>query len=217
MIRDGVRGYKGVQENGYCLVMKICVFLSSGDLDERYTGPAREFATLVGDGGHSLVWGGSDSGLMKVIADGVRASGGRLTGISVRFLAKSARTDVDEMTFAEDLAERKALLLAASDAVVVMAGGVGTLDELTEVLELKKHGLYDRPVVLLNTAGFYDGLISQLRRMEGEGFLPVPLSDLVFIADTGAEALGHLENAAQGIARHNASSVPAHALSEGGA
>ena len=172
--------------------MNICVFLSAADLDERYTRPAREFAELIGKGGHTLVWGGSDSGLMKVVADGVRETGGRLVGISVVLLRDWARKDADEMVIAEDLAERKALMLARSDAVVVMAGGLGTLDEATEILELKKHGLHDKPVVLLNTAGFYDGLALQLRRMDEEGFLPVPLADLVFFADEGADALAYL-------------------------
>jgi uncharacterized protein (TIGR00730 family) len=94
---------------------------------------------------------------------------------------------------AKDLANRKALMLARSDAVVVMAGGLGTLDEATEILELRKHGLHDKPVVLLNTAGFYDGLALQLRRMEEDGFLPVPLAELVFVADEGASALAHLK------------------------
>jgi hypothetical protein len=173
--------------------MNICVFLSSADLGERYTRPAREFAELIGKAGHTLVWGGSDTGLMKVVADGVRETGGRLVGISVGFLRAWARKDADEMVFAEDLAERKALLLARSDAVVVMAGGLGTLDEATEILELKKHGLNDKPVVLLNTAGLYDGLAIQLRRMEQEGFLPVPLTRLVFFADESVDALAHLE------------------------
>jgi uncharacterized protein (TIGR00730 family) len=173
--------------------MKICVFLSGADLDERYTRPAREFAELIGKGGHTLVWGGSDTGLMKVVADGVRETGGRLVGISVSFLREWARKDADEMVIAEDLAQRKSLLLAGADAVVVMAGGLGTLDEATEILELRKHRLHDKPVVLLNTAGFYDGLILQLRRMDAEGFLPVPLAELVFFAEEGADALAHLE------------------------
>ncbi len=173
--------------------MIICVFLSAADLDGRYTAPAREFAELIGKAGHTLVWGGSDTGLMKVVADGVRETGGRLVGISVRFLAAWARKDADEMVIAEDLAERKALLLAKSDAVVVMAGGLGTLDEATEILELKKHGLHAKPVVLLNTAGFYDGLALQLRRMEEDGFLPVAVAQLVYFADEGADALAHLE------------------------
>lgn len=173
--------------------MNICVFLSAADLDERYTGPAREFAELLGKAGHTLVWGGSESGLMKVVADGVQEAGGRLVGVSVDFLAARARKNADEMVIAGDLAERKALLLAKADAVAIMVGGTGTLDEATEILELKKHGKTTKPVVLLNTAGFYDGLKEQFRRMEAEGFLPVPLTDLVFFADDAAVALAYLE------------------------
>ncbi|MDX6361330.1 TIGR00730 family Rossman fold protein [Streptomyces sp. NPDC058274] len=173
--------------------MKICVFLSAADLDDRYTRPAREFAELLGKGGHTLVWGGSDVGLMKVVADGVQAAGGRLLGVTVDFLAAVARADADEMVIARDLAERKALLLEKADAVVIMVGGTGTLDEATEILELKKHGKTDKPVVLLNTAGFYDGLKEQFRRMEAEGFLPRPLTDLVFFAEEAVGALAYLE------------------------
>ena len=175
--------------------MNICVFLSAADLDARYTEPAREFAELIGKGGHTLVWGGSDVGLMKVMADGVQENGGRLVGISVEFLAAKARTNADEMVIAADLAERKAQLLARSDAIVVMVGGTGTLDEATEILELKKHGMHAKPVVLLNTAGFYDGLKQQFARMEAEGFLPLPLADLVLFAEDGASALAYIEGA----------------------
>ncbi|MFD3731359.1 TIGR00730 family Rossman fold protein [Streptomyces sp. NPDC058632] len=173
--------------------MNICVFLSAADLDERYTRPAREFAQLLGKGGHTLVWGGSDTGLMKVVADGVQEAGGRLLGVSVEFLAAKARRNADEMLIAPDLAERKRLLLEKADAVVIMVGGTGTLDEATEILELKKHGHTDKPVVLLNSAGFYDGLKTQFRRMEDEGFLPRALTDLVFFAEEPVGALAYLE------------------------
>ncbi|NBE52184.1 LOG family protein [Streptomyces boluensis] len=178
--------------------MRICVFLSAADLDERYTRPAREFAELLGKGGHTLVWGGSDVGLMKVVADGVQQSGGRLAGVSVDFLQAKARpvTEPDVMLVTGDLAERKAQLLEQADAVVVMVGGTGTLDEATEILELKKHGRTTKPVVLLNTAGFYDGLKQQFHRMEDEGFLPVPLTDLVFFAEEPVGALAYIEEAA---------------------
>jgi uncharacterized protein (TIGR00730 family) len=173
--------------------MDICVFLSSADLDERYTQAAWEFGKLIGRRDHTLVWGGSDTGLMKVVADGVREGGGRLVGISVAFLRSLARRDADEMLVAKDLAERKALMLRRSDAIVVMPGGLGTLDEATEILEQKKHRLHDNPVALLNTAGFYDGLASQLRRMEEEHFLPVALAELVYVADDSVSALAYLE------------------------
>lgn len=178
--------------------MRICVFLSAADLDDRYTRPAREFAKLLGEGGHTLVWGGSDVGLMKVVADGVQQAGGRLVGVSVGFLSAKARAGADEMVVAADLAERKKLLLEKADAVVVMVGGTGTLDEATEILELKKHGHTDKPVVLLNTEGFYDGLKQQFQRMEDEGFLPLPLTELVFFAQEPVGALAHLEES-QGI------------------
>lgn len=175
--------------------MNICVFLSAADLDERYTEPARAFAELVGKGGHTLVWGGSDKGLMKVVADEVQASGGRLVGISVEFLRQQARVGADEMVITADLSERKAVLLERSDALMVMPGGLGTLDEATEILELRKHRRHDKPVVLLNTAGFYDGLVIQLRRMEQDGFLPVPLDELVFVAEEPDAAMEYLERA----------------------
>ncbi|KIZ13990.1 TIGR00730 family Rossman fold protein [Streptomyces natalensis] len=176
--------------------MNICVFCSAADLDDRYVVPARRFAELIGKGGHALVWGGSDAGLMKVMADGVRGAGGKLIGISVEFLEHAAYEGADEMVVTKDLAERKAQLLARADAIVIMVGGTGTLDEATEILELRKHGLHTKPVVLLNTAGFYDGLKEQFLRMEAEGFLPLPLAELVFFAEDGVGALAYLEEQA---------------------
>ncbi|MBM9503833.1 TIGR00730 family Rossman fold protein [Actinacidiphila acididurans] len=173
--------------------MNIGVFLSAADLGEQYTVPAKEFGRLLGEGGHTLVWGGSDSGLMRILADAVHESGGRLVGVSVSFLHALAREDAHEMVVTDDLATRKAELLRRSDALVIMVGGTGTLDEATEILELKKHGLHAKPVVLLNTAGFYDGLELQFRRMEAEGFLPLPLADLVHFATDGRAALEYLQ------------------------
>ncbi|MCF6522378.1 TIGR00730 family Rossman fold protein [Streptomyces sp. JJ36] len=173
--------------------MNVCVFCSAAELDEVYTTAAREFAGLIGKRGHTLVWGGSDVGLMKVIADGVQDAGGRLVGISVDFLHHKARANADRMIVTPTLAERKALLLEHADAVAVLVGGTGTLDEATDILELKKHGMHGKPVVVLNTAGFYDGLQAQLARMDAEGFLPVPLSGLVAFAPDPAAAVAHLE------------------------
>lgn len=179
--------------------MNITVFCSANDLDERYTAPARAFAALLGSRGHTLVWGGSHAGLMGVLADGVKEAGGRLVGISVEFLRHKAYAGADELVTAPDLAARKAQLLARGDALVVLVGGLGTLDEITEVLELKKHQHHDKPVVVLDTDGFYDGLAAQLRRMDADGFLPRPLADLVAFAATPEEALALAERAAEAV------------------
>ncbi|MFE2350967.1 LOG family protein [Kitasatospora cineracea] len=172
--------------------MNITVFCSANSLDAKYTAPAAEFARLLGEAGHTLVWGGSHAGLMGQLADGVKAAGGRLVGISVEFLRHKAYEGADELVTMPDLPSRKAELLAHGDALVVLVGGVGTLDEITEVLELKKHGMHDKPVVVLDSEGFYTGLRLQLERMDAEGFLPRPLAELVAFAQTPAEALAHL-------------------------
>lgn len=167
----------------------IAVFCSASDLEERYTKPAAEFARLMAAGGHHLVWGGSERGLMKIIADAVEAGGGNLIGVSVEHLKEFARKNTHEMTIAKTLGERKALMLAKCDAVVALVGGIGTLDEIMEIVELKKHGLHAKPVVLLNTDNFYEGLKMQLTRMSSEGFISKPLAELVSFADTPEEAL----------------------------
>jgi uncharacterized protein (TIGR00730 family) len=179
--------------------MNICIFCSANDLDEKYTGPAKELATLLAEAGHTLVWGGSNNGLMKIMADGVQQEGGKIIGVSLELLKQHARKDADEMIIAKDLGERKAILLERSDIIIMLVGGLGTLDETTEILELKKHGVHNKAVIILNTAGFYDGLKIQLQRMADEGFLPVKerghikvrtLSQLVQFADTPDEAMG---------------------------
>ncbi len=176
--------------------MNITVYCSANELDERYTAPAREFARLLGEHGHTLVWGGSHAGLMGQIADEAKAAGARLVGISVELLAHKAYQGADELVTAVDLAARKAELLARADAVVVLVGGLGTLDEVTEAVELKKHKQHAKPVVFLDTDGFYDGLRTQLRRMEQDGFLPAELDSLVRFAADGAEVLSYLEGPA---------------------
>jgi uncharacterized protein (TIGR00730 family) len=175
--------------------VNICVFLSASDLDDRYTRAAQKLGRLIATRGHALVWGASDVGLMKVLADAVDDAGGRLIGVSVDFLAAKARPlqEPNELVVSPDLAERKATLLGRSDAVVIMVGGSGTLDEATEVLELRKHGKYAGPVVVLNTDGFYDGLQQQFARMDAEGFLPVPLTRLCTFVDQPEEALAVIE------------------------
>jgi uncharacterized protein (TIGR00730 family) len=175
--------------------MNITVFCSAYSLDDTYSAPAAEFARLLGEAGHTLVWGGSHAGLMGLLADRVKEAGGRLVGISVEFLRHKAYEGADELVTAPDLATRKAELLARADALVVLVGGLGTLDEITEVLELKKHALHDKPVVVLDTAGFWTGLRMQLERMDTEGFLPRPLAELVHFAATPGEAVALLTTA----------------------
>ena len=173
--------------------LKICVFCSAYDLAPQYTEPAKQFARLIAEHGHTLIWGGSDTGLMSQVASAAQEAGGRIVGISVEFLRHKVRQSADEMVIAKDLGERKALLLARSDVVVVMPGGVGTLDETTEIVEHRKHGHHDKPIIVMNTDGFYDGLATQFQRMDEEGFLPKPVDKLLQFTDTPEATMALIE------------------------
>lgn len=173
--------------------MHIAVFCSASELEEKYAAPAVKFAKLLGKAGHHLVWGGSDRGLMKLVADAFQQSGGKIHGISVEILKSHARVSADEMIIAKDLGERKAKLLKRSDIIVAIVGGIGTLDEVMGVLELKKHGVHKKPVIVLNTDNFYEGLKAQLQKMKDDGFIDTPLEELIHFADTPEDAMRYIE------------------------
>lgn len=147
----------------------------------------------MAESGHTLVWGGTNTGLMEVMASGVQEGGGRIVGVSLELWKHSNHPSADEMVIARSLGERKAIMLERSDALAMLAGGIGTLDEVTEVIELKRQGHHSKPLVILNTGGFYDGLCHQLERMETEGFLEGRVADLVHFCDEPDDALTYLE------------------------
>jgi uncharacterized protein (TIGR00730 family) len=174
--------------------MNICVFCSAYDVDKKYVTAAKDLARLIAKNGHHLVWGGSDTGIMRVMAEGVKEGGGKIYGVSVKHLRTLASKSADEMIIAKDMGVRKALMLARSDAVVMLPGGLGTLDEVTDVLELKKHKHHTKPIVALNTDNFYQGLKMQLDRIKAEGFIKVDMDKLIYFAKTSKEAMQFIEN-----------------------
>jgi uncharacterized protein (TIGR00730 family) len=173
----------------------ITIFCSASDLENKYVKPAEEFARLLPRNGYDLVWGGSNTGLMKAVASAVKKSGGKLIGVSVEFYKHLLREDADEKIIAKTLGERKATMLLRGDAIAVLVGGIGTLDEVTEVIELRKQGHHNKPIVILNTENFYEGLKMQLQKMKNDGFIPNNLDELVYFADTPQEAINYINNA----------------------
>lgn len=178
--------------------MNICVFCSANDLEEKYTAPAKELARLLAKAGHTLIWGGSNVGLMKIMADGVQQGGGKIVGISLEHYKENARKNADEMIITKSLGERKALLLERSDIIVTLIGGLGTLDELTEIMELRKQRHHNKLCIVVNTDGFYDGFKMQIERIFAEGFLSakeqvnannIAITDILQFVDTPGEAM----------------------------
>lgn len=177
------------------MIMNICVFCSAAQVDDKYKQPARRLAQMIAEDGHTLVWGGSDRGLMHEVAVAAQNAGGKIFGISMEQLKTSAFQGADTMLFAKDMAERKRLMLQHSDAIITMAGGTGTLDEFTDLLELRRYGRHNKRLIILNTDNFFEGLKMQYERMREEGFLsrlPRPLSDLVVFVDTPEEVMEYL-------------------------
>ncbi len=172
----------------------ICVFCSANELHEEYSTPAKKLAELIAASNYDLLWGGTDTGLMRVVARTAQQNGARVIGISTELFRHKAMKEADEMIFTKNLADRKQLMLMRSDAIVVLVGGTGTLDEITEILELKKHGVHNKPIIFLNTNDFYAGLKSQFQIFAKEGFLNRSINELVYFCDHPEEVISLLKS-----------------------
>jgi uncharacterized protein (TIGR00730 family) len=135
--------------------------------------------------GWRLVYGGGNVGLMGEVARAALAAGAHVTGVIPHRLAdrEVALTDVTELLRVDTMRERKALMDERSDAFVVLPGGIGTLEELVEMLTLKQLGYHDRAVVVLDSGGYWDPLLEQLRRMVDEGYAAPALRELFIVTD----------------------------------
>lgn len=142
--------------------------------------------------GYSLVWGGSDTGLMKLVATEIQDGGGKLYGVSIEEFRSEVRKNADEIVIAKSLGERKATMLEKGDAVVALVGGLGTFDEIMDIVELKRQKSHNKPVVILNTDNFYGGFRRQFSRMQREGFNIFSLEDFVYFAQTPQEAIDYI-------------------------
>jgi uncharacterized protein (TIGR00730 family) len=146
-------------------IKSICVFCgSSPGADPDYTTAARRLGRLMGQQGITLVYGGSNIGLMRAIADACLAEGGHVIGVMPRGLIarEVAYTDLKEFHVVESMSIRKEKMAELSDAFIAMPGGIGTLDEIFEAMSWNQLEIMDKPVALLNTKGFYDQLVSFL-------------------------------------------------------
>ena len=152
----------------------VCVYAaSSRACDPEYHEAARRLGAFLAEQKFAIIYGGGAAGLMGALADGALARGGRITGVLPRFMEELewGHRGLTELLLVDDMHTRKRHLLMGSDAVVALPGGSGTLEELLEAITLKKLGLYLGPIVLVNTRGFFDPLISLLTRAIEERFM----------------------------------------------
>ena len=144
--------------------MAICVFCgSSPGKDKAHIELAQDLGRAIADQDHSLVYGGGGLGLMGATARSARDNGARVTGIMPHFLNDIEKTITDiEHEFVDDMHARKIRMFDLADAFIVLPGGIGTLEEVIEVMSWQRLNLHDKPIVFLSDTGFWDGLIEVL-------------------------------------------------------
>jgi uncharacterized protein (TIGR00730 family) len=153
---------------------RICVFCASSTrIAPAYVDLATRVGTAIAARGHDLVSGGGRVSMMGAVAAAVRAGGGHTLGVIPHALVamEVADTDADELVTTADMRERKGRMDAAADAFLTLPGGLGTLEELTEVWVAASLGLHAKPVVVLDPTGLYEPLHDLVRRLGQEGFL----------------------------------------------
>jgi uncharacterized protein (TIGR00730 family) len=187
-----------------CVALEIsalCVFCgSSTPGDPRYRAAAKELGSLVAGRSIDLVYGGGSVGLMGVLADAALEAGGRVVGVIPvgLFSREVGHTGLTELHEVATMHERKALMYDLADAFVALPGGLGTLDELAEVVTWAQLGLHRKPVALLDVDGFWDPLVAQLDRMVDVGLLKPANRALLLRAESPEEALAALAAAEPG-------------------
>jgi uncharacterized protein (TIGR00730 family) len=154
--------------------MRICVYCaSSAKIDEIYFEATERLAKILVNSGVQVIYGGGGHGLMGKLADTVLAHGGHIKGIMPQFMneVEWAHKRVTDFEFTKTMHERKAKFLENIDALIALPGGTGTLEELLEAITLKRLGQFTKPIIILNTNGFYDPLKLMLERCIEEKFL----------------------------------------------
>lgn len=173
-------------------IQKVVVFCgSSMGTHDGYARAAEQVALDLVEQGIDLVYGGGGIGLMGVVANTMMEKGAKVTGVIPKFLATKeiANNEITELIVVDTMHERKALMNNLSDAILVLPGGIGTLEEFFEVFTWGQLGLHRKPIAILNVDGFYDPLIELIAHMRSQGFLREEHLDMLIVGKSVPEIL----------------------------
>ena len=184
--------------------MKIAVYCSSRqDLPDEYTSVAHAVGRWIGEGGHSLVYGGVNAGMMHTVAQAAHDAGAHITGIVPACFAYRADTLVDELLECNNLSDRKAMMIDRADVFVALTGGLGTIDEwLSTRSQLVVNTDSRRKIVVANIGGLFDSTIRQIDQLAHSPLARSEMLQMSLIAATAEETVAILDTIA---AAHNAS------------
>jgi uncharacterized protein (TIGR00730 family) len=174
----------------------LCVYCgSSFGIKPVYADAARALAQQMVDHHIALVYGGGNVGLMGVIANEILRLGGEATGVIPQALMNKevGHASLTHLHVVKDMHERKAMMAELSDGFIAMPGGIGTLEELFEVLTWSQLGFHEKPIGVLNVEGFYDGLIDFLQSMVNQGFVKANQAALMMHEPNAADLLLRLQ------------------------
>jgi uncharacterized protein (TIGR00730 family) len=184
--------------------LNVCVYCGSrhGD-DARFTEAARALGSLIGSRGGRLVYGGGKVGLMGEVADATLAAGGEAVGVIPESLMRRevGHRGLSELHVVASMHERKQMMAERADLFIALPGGIGTFEELFEVWTWRQLGYHDKPIGLLNVAGYYDALLRFLRGTVERGFLSDAQRDVLDVSDDPALLLDRLAARAHANAR----------------
>lgn len=173
-------------------IKRICVYCaSSTKIDERYFQAAKELGRLMAEKGIAVVNGAGNMGLMQACADGCMEAGGDAIGIIPTFMIKEGwcHKGMTQIVETDDMHIRQEKMADMSDAAIVLPGGCGTFAELMELITWKQLGLYLKPIIILNTCGYYDATLKVLQQAVEQNFMRLQHADIWRVATTPEEAL----------------------------
>lgn len=176
---------------------KIGVYLSSkSDLNPAFAEAAREVGRLIGSTGRTLVYGGARKGLMEILAQSVKESGGRVYGMVPDIIVERGLvSDAIDVNFrCADLSDRKAMMNRESDILVALPGGIGTLDEVFTVMANTVIGIRHQPVVFYNVDHCWDALLAALDNLFDQGLITGSAADYYSVATTIEELQALLDD-----------------------
>ncbi|MGE2736759.1 TIGR00730 family Rossman fold protein [Mycolicibacterium vaccae] len=169
----------------------VCVYCASGPTHPELLDLARRVGAGIAERGWTLVTGGGNVSAMGAVAEAARAGGGYTVGVIPKALIhrEVADTDADELLVTDTMRERKQLMEDRADAFLALPGGIGTLEEFFEAWTAAYLGMHHKPIVMLDTVGHYDGLLTWLRGLVGTGYVGEDAMRLLTVVDDVDAAL----------------------------
>lgn len=183
-------------------ILAVCAYCGSQPgRNPAYTHAAREFGQTLAREEIRLVYGGGAKGVMGAVAQGALDAGGKVTGVIPRFLIAKETMEswlerLDQTVLTEDMHTRKHAMFERSDAFVALPGGIGTLEEIVEILTWAQLARHRKPIAFLNVAGFWDPMLALLDHMREQGFVHTGALVRPIVADNGADILRAIRHAA---------------------